>query len=128
MNTAALVAEIETLIPCLDGFYAAHCQTGAEYVQFDLRGDDEAVLCGQMRDLLLLYIEPRHAVGARLYWRYAPPRIIWYADDSMLTPRGRLQTRLVVSAKPVVWDTFEAYDEARRYELERMITGDKLDG
>ena len=126
MLATDLVAEIEALIPCHDGLYAAHAQTGDEYVQFSLRGDDESALVSQMREMLLLYIEPRRGPGARLFWRYAPPRLFWYPNDADEAPRGRLQTRLMISAKPIIWFSMGEYDQARMLELERKVIGSSL--
>lgn len=120
----ALVRWVETRIPCVDGLYAHHCQTGDPYVQFSLRGDDVETVCRHMRDMIGIYLEHREGeAGATLFWRYAPPRIVWYAQDRDEAPRGRLQTRLVVSAKPIVWATVEEYDAARTLELERTLLG-----
>ena len=126
MLATDLVAEIEALIPCHDGLYAAHCQCGPEYVQFSLRGDDESDLVSQMREMLLLYIEPRREPGARLFWRYALPRIAWYPDDMDEVPRGRLQTRLTVTARPIIWFSMAEYDACRMFELERKMIGQPL--
>jgi hypothetical protein len=126
MNTADLVAEIERLIPCYDGLYFAHAQTGDEYLQFDLHGDDEALLCAMMLDTLTRYIDSCRGDGARLFWRYAEPRIFWYPDDQPEAPRGRLQTRLVVTHRSIIWFSNEEYDLARTLELERKMLGTPL--
>lgn len=127
MNTADLVAEIERLIPCYDGFYAAHCQTGDEYVVFERTGDDEALACQQMRADIKAYIQERRGDGARLFWRFAAERRIdWELLPRKKQPRGRLYTRLVVTHASIIWFSWEEYNQVRTLELERKMLGKPL--
>jgi len=126
MNAAELVARIEAAIPSYDGLHGAHAQTGDEYRQFAFYGDDEAVLCQRLWCAVQCYIaiERKAHPQARLFWRYEAPRVFWYPNDRIEIPRGRLQTRLVVTDRSVIWFSWEEYDAARRAQLERDLLRD----
>jgi hypothetical protein len=132
MIAADVVAEIEARFPCVQGFYAAHCQTGDAYLIFASRGgpESEAELC----EALLRWFDGyaadwwrEHPGGAAptVYWRYDTPHIVWMPDDDPTHPlTGRLVTRLVLSNAPVRWNTLKQYDEARMIQLEREMFPD----
>ncbi len=52
-----------------------------------------------------------------LYWRYDAAHAFWHPDESG-KDRGRLKVRLVLSDKPTLELSDEAYDLSRREELE----------
>jgi hypothetical protein len=124
MNVAELVAKIAERYTCVQGFYAALCQTGEEYVLFNQYGrvDEESRCCINMLAEFDRYAEKwwqKHGGLAKptLYWRYAPPHVIWYPDDDLAAALpARLRCRLVLSERPVIYKAVTTYERIHQEE------------
>lgn len=130
MNAQDIVNELRTRFTCVQGFHTARCQTGDLYRTFESRApvDGEDTASHNVLAMVNAYAAEWQAqhVGAHptLFWRYDKPHIFWYPDDEPRnTHPGCLRTRLVITDRPVVWDTIEAYDAFRTGQLETEIVG-----
>lgn len=132
-TSATLLAQYIALnFNCVQGMFAAHCQTGDLYKDFVVKGEPgrEQKLVAEAQHIFDLYAkrwleEHKGEDAPILYWRYAAPHVFYYDDDEDGTngaPRAALKMRLVLSNRPVRWaDPKGAYDEFRRAELEAML-------
>lgn len=128
MTIDELIADIESLVPCVEGLPTALCQTGEEYLVFRSHGpvdvpgyvftpvvfDTEERAVSELHRHIVAYL---HGKKGTLYWRARPS--VGHVEAERANKKLGLsahpagwsaRARFRISDLPVRWATLEARD------------------